>query len=190
MPWIDPDQRLVYSVWFESVLLRAYKSRMTPALTAALQQVGLDLTQPLKQTYTAAQRQDCARLLREHLFVGQSVEQVELELGHAVLSGFLETAIGKSFGDMFRQLGPRAFMKRVGDVMSSTSNYVSVESIERAPFRWEARIEGADFGPAYFRAIAIAGLNFCHDGPIDVQLVSHVGREIVLSCSWTVVSER
>lgn len=179
-----PEQRRVYAAWFEGMLLRSFGQRLTPALISDLRAAGLDLERPLADHYPASLRLAALRLLREHLLSAMSDEQAWHALGHAAVDGFIQTLVGKAFAIVFRTLGPRALMKRAGSVMASASNYVSGETVELGPFRWEARLEGADLPPAYYRGLVLAALEICKVKDPQIQLVSHVGEQVVLSCTW------
>jgi uncharacterized protein (TIGR02265 family) len=179
-----PELRRVYAGWFEGLLVRALKPRMTPELIAELRTAGLDLERPLAEHYPAGVRLEVIRLLREHLYPDQSDEQAWYELGRAALDGFLRTIVGRAFAVLFRLLGPRAVMKRASAAFGAVTNYTSAETIERAPFRWEVRLENTDLPPAYYRGMVLGALEFCQLKDLQVQLVSHIGSQVVLRCAW------
>lgn len=179
-----PGQRRVYGAWFEGLLVRAFGKRLTPGLISDLRNAGVDLARPLEQHYAATVRLETLRLLRNHFFKDQSDEQASHALGRAAVEGFLQTLTGHALVLVLRLLGPRALMKRAGSQMSMASNYINAEAIERAPFRWEVRLEGADLPPAYWAGMLMAGLEVCSAHNAQVALVSHVGDHVVLSCTW------
>ena len=180
-----PAERRVYAAWFEGLLVRALRPRLTPALRAELRNAGVDLEQPLAEHYPAAVRLECLRLLRIHLFDGKSDDQAWHELGLAAVGGFHLTLVGQAFSLIYRMLGPRSLMKRAGALLSSTNNYVSAFAVERGPFRWELRLEGADLPPAYYMGMVVAALEFCDASNPQVQLISQRGEQLVISCGWS-----
>ena len=179
-----PEQRRVYGTWFEGLLVRALAKRLTPELISDLRTAGIDLSRPLEQHYAAAVRLETIRLLRKHLFTDQSDEYACHALGRAAVEGFLQTLAGQALVLVLRLLGPRALMKRAGALMSTASNYISADAIERAPFHWEVRLEGADLPPAYWAGMLMAGLEVCSARNAHVAPVSHIGEQVVLSCRW------
>lgn len=178
------EQRRVYATWFEGLFVRALGTRLSPALITALRAAGLDVERKLEPSYPAEVRLECLRLARVHLFGALNDEQAWTALGRAAVDGFLQTLVGHTFALVFRLLGPRAVMKRSSAAMTAASNYVSAEAIERAPFRWEVRLEGADLPPAYYQGLGAAALEVCEVDALQVLVVTHVGEQVVLSCTW------
>ncbi len=179
-----PSQRRVYAVWFEALFQRALGPRITPALRAELRAIGLDLDQPLAPTYPAPIRLECLKLLRRALFPTLTEDQAWFAFGRALLEGYLQTMVGRGFDLQFRQLGPRALLKRASEVMSTSSNFNSAETIERGPFRWEVRFRCVDLEPAYYRGLTFASLEVCGVTDIEVQLRSQAQDELVFDLSW------
>ena len=178
------QQHRVYAAWFEGLFVRALGSRLTPVLIDELRAAGLDLERPLAPAYPAEVRQECLRLLREHLYPSLSDDQAYFALGRAAVDGFLQTFIGQSFGLVVRFLGPRALLKRAGPVMASASNYVTAQAREVGPFRWEVTVVGGDVPPSYFVGMARAALDLFDLADPHAEILSQREGELRVGLGW------
>lgn len=180
-----PQQRRVYAAWFEGLFVRALGSRITPVLLDELRAAGLDLEKPLVAAYPADVRRTCLRLLREHLFPSLSDDAAYFAIGRVTVDGFLQTLVGQSIAVVVRFLGPRAMFKRVNVFLTSSSNYMTGEAEEQAPFRWHITVHHADLPASYFLGLARSMLDLFQLPNPHVEILQQTDEQLVVGLEWS-----
>jgi len=108
-----PAEPVVYDAAVEGVFLRGLVGQVTPALSAKLRELGLDLDQKLRPTYP---REAWSRMLEvtvAELFPSVSRQEGFRRLGELAVNGIGNTMIGKVLVQMARLMGPRRSMLRL-----------------------------------------------------------------------------
>jgi uncharacterized protein (TIGR02265 family) len=139
-------EKLIFETSIDGLYRRSLAGRLTPALIAELQTLGLDVTRPLPPALSRDVWYASVEATARHLYPSQGRADGLRELGRDMLRGIEETLWGKAFAPAVRLLGPRRLLKRVPANMKTTSNFSTGVLTELSPT--SVRLEVDDNGTA------------------------------------------
>src|SRR3954466_2172101 len=154
-----PAEPVVYDAAVEGVFLRGLVGRITPALSAKLRELGLDLDQKLRPTYP---REAWSRMLEvtvAELFPAVSRQEGFRRLGALAVNGIGNTMIGKVLVQMARLMGPRRSMLRLPQSFTAMNNFMKMELHEVEPNHFQVHVHETYGHPAYVQGALQAAMS-------------------------------
>ncbi len=181
-PQGDAAPEVAYQHTLEGLFHKGLQGRVTPALVARLQPLGVDLTRPLEPTYPRAVYQRALEATALELWPGLTPERAHFELGRCLVLGYTQTLLGRSILTMMRLLGPRTTLGRMQHNLRTGSSYSRVECVEESPTCCRLWVNEPELNPGLVHGLLDAVMQYVDVRSASVQLLS---RD-VLGCTYRV----
>jgi uncharacterized protein (TIGR02265 family) len=181
-------EQLVYENAVEGLFIKAFGKQLTPALKAAIKEVGIDLSQPLKTQYPGVVVNQATALLRKHLFGRESDdEKAYFLIGSGTLDGYFDTVLGRAMVSVLRIVGYERIIDRLPRQMASGSNYQFVEVKRVKP--GEATVSCSDYQPHPALNLGVLTRAFTHYFPAPgfrMTIAEVLPERALYKLTWTV----
>jgi uncharacterized protein (TIGR02265 family) len=116
------DEPVFFGPAFEGLYVSGLGAWRTPAVTAALGRLGVDLSRPLLPAYPPEVWFGALRVTAPLVFPDGDLEQSIEALGRTFLKGFQTTLLGKAAVQVGKLLGLQRALMRMGQNSRTTSN--------------------------------------------------------------------
>ena len=174
-PELQPH-RVVFAHAVEALFTRAFRpGEVSPRCRERLRRVGIDLDRPLLPCYPDSVWLAALEVAVAELFPEQPRDEGYRELGRRLVTGYVETVIGRAILTLARIAGPRRTLLRVQHNLRSATNYVDTRLVEHAVNDFELWV-GSHAHPAYHQGVFEAMLDVIGQRGYDV-VPEHVDAE-------------
>jgi uncharacterized protein (TIGR02265 family) len=117
---------VVFGSGFEGLFSQGFRQRVTPALTAELKALGVDLDRPFDAAYPIETWAKTLEVCARHVYPELSWPDASWRLGRDTVDGFGHTLIGKAVYGVMKLIGPARSVERAARSYASTNNYTKV----------------------------------------------------------------
>jgi uncharacterized protein (TIGR02265 family) len=121
-----PLTPLWYDSVIESVFVKGLGARLTPALVAELEQVGISLSKRQPAVPVPVVRRGL-EVVHRHLYPALTFDEALLELGRLSMRGYTETLLGRALLRVMQLIGTQRSIIRTTISMRSGNNYLMTE---------------------------------------------------------------
>jgi uncharacterized protein (TIGR02265 family) len=176
---------VVFEQTFEGLFITALRSKMTPALQAALKSDGLDLNQKLQPAYPVEVWTKCCLTAARHVFPSESMESGLCRLGESVVEGFASGFLGRALMGVVRVLGPYRAIARTRQNFRSGNNYA--EATVTKVSETEAEVWMNERGATRYvcQGIILAGLRAAGAKDAKVEVVRFDEEAVWMRATWS-----
>lgn len=189
-PSLSPEKRvLAQSV--DALFIRALGPHLSREGRRRLKDAGLDLSEPLRPSYSLDQWKAFLRVAAKDVFPGQSEREAWSSLGERYLQGFRLTAQGRASMSLVTRLGPRHTLKRVPHNIRAGNNFneVRVEELGTHAATLWMKDMAAD-NPYFACGFLAETLRAAGAGDIQVEPVACDGTSATFRLTWTHAATR
>ncbi|HEY8211049.1 MAG TPA: DUF2378 family protein [Myxococcaceae bacterium] len=175
---------LVYAAAAEGLFLNGLKARISPVLAAKLLELGLDLGQELRPTYSRAGWIQMLATAVAELFPELAVEDGYHRLGECCINGLANTAIGRTVLLIARWQSPRSSLQRLWKGFSAVNNFMKVDLEELGDSHFRMSFNETYGCPAYFRGAIHAAMTHARAQELQVAIHDATAHAVSLEVRW------
>jgi uncharacterized protein (TIGR02265 family) len=173
-------EQVVFDETLEN-LLRAYRKRLTPALTDRLKAIGVDPTAKLKPQYPRAVHDHIVKLLADEYHPGKSTDAATYEVGADAIRVLDQSVLSRTLIRVLRLLPHSQALKRLPTVFRTGNNYLDVKVNQTAPLAYELDMNEAGAWPHYWLGLMhTANVNLFGYKRAIIALRSYDGHRAVV----------
>ena len=191
MPVSLPAEKRVYAQSVDALFIRALGPYLTRSGRQRLKEAGLDLSEPLRPSYSLEQWKAFLRVAAEDAFAGLSEPEAWFHLGERYLRGFRLTAQGRASMSLVTRLGPKPTLERVPHNVRAGNNFneVRVEELGAQSATLWMKDVFAD-NPHFARGFLAETLRVAGVGDIQVEPVAFDGTAATFRLTWSHAASR
>ena len=180
----EPAPEVAYQHTLEGLFHKGLQGRVTPALVARLQPLGVDLSRPLEPTYPRAVYQRALEATALELWPQLPPERAHFELGRCLVTGYTQTLLGRSILTMMRLLGPHVTLGRMQHNLRTGSSYSRVERVEESPTCCRLWVNEPELNPGLVQGLLDAVMQYAGVQSASVRLLSRDAQGCTYRVSW------
>ena len=178
-------EKLVFAQAVEALFVRALGPRLTRDGRARLKDVGLDLSEPLRPSYTLEQWKGFLRVAAPDAFPAAPPDVAYFGLGERYHQGLRHTAVGRASMALVTKLGPRRSLERVPHHVRAGNNFneVRLEEVGADSATLWMRDVTAD-NPFFACGFLAETLRTSGAGDVRVEPVAFDGSAATFRLTW------
>ncbi len=177
-------RRVVFEHTVDGLFRVALGRRLSLGAHVALREAGLDLSRKLLPAYPMETWRACLELAVRDLYPEHSRAEGYRRIGHELVGGLAQTAMGRAAVGVGRLLGPMRALRRMNHTFRSADNYVESRLTERGPTRCELWINEVLGQPTYYQGILEACLPLAGARGVRVEVLAQEGAGATYGLEW------
>jgi len=186
-----PNEKLVFAQSVEALFVRSLGPHLTSEGRRQLRGVGLDLSEPLRPSYSLEQWRSFLRVAAPDVFPKASPDAAYFGLGERYVQGYRQTAVGRASMALVAHLGPRGTLERVTHGARAGNNFNEARVKElgnREATLWMKNVSADN--PFFACGFVAETLRGSGAAEIHVEPVAFDGTAATFRITWEVASRR
>ncbi len=183
-PASAPPQQVIFAGAVEGLFIKGLGARVTPELSAALKDVGLDLSRPLLPAYPRSVWNSAIALAAAQVWPKLDVAEAHVLLGRAIIDGFGQTMLGRALAGITRVLGPMRTLGRMRQNLHTGCNYNEISLTPETPTQVRFWINEPFVHPGYVQGLLQGALLISGARNGTVEVVSRDEQGATYQVRW------
>ena len=183
--------KLVFAQSVEALFIRALGPHLTREGRRQLKELGLDLQEPLRPSYSLESWKAFLRVAVRDVFPELAPAEAWAALGERYLRGYRQTAQGRASMSLVTRLGPRHTLERVSHNLRAGNNFNEArleESSAHGATLWMKDVTADN--PFFARGFLAETLRSAGAGDVHVEPLAFDGTSATFRLTWTSASTR
>jgi uncharacterized protein (TIGR02265 family) len=178
------EQRVVFRMAFENLLLRALKGRVTPELKERLRAEGVDLDRKLAPGYPLEVWARCVNAAAGLVYPTLGRADAQWRLGEDFIRSYAESTLGRALFGVLKLFGPMKAVARMEQSFRSGNNFMKTSFVELGPTSAELWLSEVNERPWFNGGLLREGGRQIGAKNMRVEIIEMAGSGCRYRVSW------